>query len=411
MLRRSFLAPVCTAISLIGANLTGHSPIRADARHSCCPVQSVLRPINVDQNAGSLVVDTRTGHVLILSRTPIPSATNVFNDRVSVFDVGSGQLIRTVALGRDADGLLATTSLAVDPRTGYAFALSNGPQAQSPRGLVTVLDARDGAVLRTVAVPNNPVAVAIDAPLGRAFVTSLASYSYNGPPGQGYVSMLDIRTGRVLRTVVVGLHPQSLAVDTRTHRVFVANSDVGTISVLDARSGTLLRTVTTGGPIQDVGVDEQTSHVMVATYNPPSYSAMLDARTGRVLHRVAFNADIISVNQHAGRAFFAVEAYNAIGVIDTRTGTVLHVVSSPQAATGTLGNYITAVASDDQTGQFFVLNQAGTLRVIDGQSGHIRRTIPVGPDPRAIAVDVQRDRLVVADRGDHGLRVLTLANM
>ena len=138
---------------------------------------------------------------------------------------------------------------------------------------------------------------------------------------------------------------------------------------------------------------------------------MLDARTGRVLHRVAFNADIISVNQHAGRAFFAVEAYNAIGVIDTRTGTVLHVVSSPQAATGTLGNYITAVASDDQTGQFFVLNQAGTLRVIDGQSGHIRRTIPVGPDPRAIAVDVQRDRLVVADRGDHGLRVLTLANM
>jgi len=46
--------------------------------------------------------------------------------------------------------------------------------------------------------------------------------------------------------VVVGTSPQGLAVDGRAGRVFVPNRSDGTVSVLDARSGALLRTVALG---------------------------------------------------------------------------------------------------------------------------------------------------------------------
>jgi len=51
---------------------------------------------------------------------------------------------------------------------------------------------------------------------------------------QACVSVLDARSGRILRTVTVGLGPYAVAVDERTSRVFVANYDGNTVSVLDA---------------------------------------------------------------------------------------------------------------------------------------------------------------------------------
>src|SRR5437764_3114774 len=44
----------------------------------------------------------------------------------------------------------------------------------------------------------------------------------------------------LVRPVPVGQGPSALAVDQRTHRVFVANSVDNTVSVLDADRGTLL---------------------------------------------------------------------------------------------------------------------------------------------------------------------------
>src|SRR5438552_473478 len=62
----------------------------------------------------------------------------------------------------------------------------------------------------------------------------------------------------LVRTVPVGQGPTALALDQRTHRVFVANSDDNTVSVLDADRGTLLRTVAVGRYPDAVAVDART---------------------------------------------------------------------------------------------------------------------------------------------------------
>jgi DNA-binding beta-propeller fold protein YncE len=87
------------------------------------------------------------------------------------------------------------------------------------------------------------------------------------------VSVLDTRTGSVLSTTTVGMTPQAIAIDAHAERVYIANAGVqdgrgvvtvrGSVSVLDARSGALLRTLTAGLSPQAVGVDERSGRAFV----------------------------------------------------------------------------------------------------------------------------------------------------
>lgn len=53
--------------------------------------------------------------------------------------------------------------------------------------------------------------------------------------GNGHVDVRDGRTGRLLRTITVGVAPGALAVDTRTGRLFVVNEG-GNVPAVDAWS-------------------------------------------------------------------------------------------------------------------------------------------------------------------------------
>jgi YVTN family beta-propeller protein len=101
-------------------------------------------------------------------------------------------------------------------------------------GTVSVLDARTGAVQRTVTIgalrPQslatymNSVDVVADEHGGRAVVVSGSAVDRNGIPLPGGVTLLDARSGRVLRTVTVGRIPMAVAVDDTTARLFVVNN-------------------------------------------------------------------------------------------------------------------------------------------------------------------------------------------
>lgn len=153
--------------------------------------------------------------------------------------------------------------------------------------------------------------MAVDARTNRAFVTNRTDDT---------VSMLDARSGAVLRTLPVGQGPLSLAVDTRTRRVFVVNETAGSVSVLDARTGRRYRTVPVGAirpqpeaaanPV-DLAVDERWGHVFVLNEGAidqrgratPGTVSVLDATSGRVVRTIAvgINPSALAVDEAAGR--------------------------------------------------------------------------------------------------------------
>jgi serine/threonine protein kinase, bacterial len=211
---------------------------------------------------------------------------------VSLLNTRTGALLRTIPLGLmpcDAGADLPCTAAAVDERTRRVFVVGDsGPGTFT--GGVRMLDARSGAVLRRLTVRGRPYAVAVDARRGHVFVVNLGDPTINGT-----VLMLDARTGGVLHTLPVGGTPLALAVDERTGRAIVLGTNGGarallnrsglsrefatdTLSVLDTRTGAILRTITVGGDLRAVVVDARTNHAFVADYAGGSVSMINLAR-------------------------------------------------------------------------------------------------------------------------------------
>ena len=201
-----------------------------------------LHTVPVDAAADTVAVDARSGHAFVVD--PGSNAARMFDTRtgavvgarsmlmtpalvavdatagqafvttdspfVDVLDARSGALVRTL-VARASGG-----PLAVDGRSGHVFVLDSGGAS------VAMLDRRSGLVLRTIPVGQFPVAVALDARRGRAYVVSRDSASSFNPTDTGSVSVIDTPTGGVLRTIPVGVDPVAVAVDVDSGRVFVA---------------------------------------------------------------------------------------------------------------------------------------------------------------------------------------------
>lgn len=248
----------------------------------------LLQSTDVGLDLAAVAADARSGRAFVATAG---------DDTVSVLDARSGAFLGTSRVGATPD------ALAVDGRDGRVLVANRGSRS------VTLLDARSGAVLRTLTVGAVPCTVAVDEHMGRAFVANA---------GDGTVSLLDLRRDTLLRTVPVGGLATNVAVDESDGRAVVAGiagacgqvgSAAGHVSVLDARSGALIRAVDRGaGPL---AVDTRSGHVVVTvpaatdragTPTGSGHVDVLNARTGDVVRTFSIGVAPVAV------------------AVDTRTG-------------------------------------------------------------------------------------------
>ncbi len=247
----------------------------------------------LDGRTGTVLhTDTRVGAavwgVAVDGATHRAFFTDFDANTVSVVDTSSGRVLGAVKVG------IRPVSVGVDALTGRAFVTNNGDDT------VTILDARSGTVLRAIKVGPNPARVVVDERTGRVFVvhgrggpryashSSLALFASINTSG---TTMLDARSGAVLGSVAVGGSPVddvgyvdaiNVAVDQRRGRVFVINQTAtaalnnavhGSVSVLDATTGRLLRTIPVGRHPISLAVDEATARLFVVNTNSGCVSA------------------------------------------------------------------------------------------------------------------------------------------
>lgn len=178
------------------------------------------------------VLDTQTGAVVataLVARSPCAVAVDERRGRVfvassGVASGGSGLSVLDARTGTVLRIQPLTTSplaLAVDALTGRVF-LVNGPS---------------GAILRTVPIPENLnlASIAVDVRRGRVFVSSQGAQDPARPGalmGAGSVYVLDARSGALLRTLPAGVGPVAMVVDDATGHVVVLDAG-GTVDVRD----------------------------------------------------------------------------------------------------------------------------------------------------------------------------------
>jgi len=97
-----------------------------------------------------------------------------------------------------------------------------------------MLDVMDGHLLRTVTVEQNVVFAVVDRPTGHIFVASVGALAPTGSlMTRGIISVLDGRSGIILRRVRVGIGPGLVAMDEQTGQGIVLNYGSSSVSIVD----------------------------------------------------------------------------------------------------------------------------------------------------------------------------------
>jgi|SRR5579872_1175320 len=237
------------------------------------------------QPFASVAVDEGTGHIFTLD------GAGIFR----IYNARSLQLLRRTAIHNAAPAFTLPIApvLEVAEAQNIVFLIS-GPSRQA----VTMLDAATGAVRQTVRVPApSGISVALDAKTSHAFIASTGNAG-EPPYTNGVVTTINMKTGKVLRTVQVGVGAGRLAVDPSTNHVFVLslppvskqggiNFWSARVSMIDARTGALLRATTipeTVPTASRLGVDSVNHRVYLTWATSAGNSlTVLDSRTDALL--------------------------------------------------------------------------------------------------------------------------------
>jgi hypothetical protein len=179
---------------------------------------------------------------------------------------------------------------------------------------------------------------------------------YVDQPYASWVSMLDARSGALLRITPVGHRARQLLLDDATHHVLVLAGGAGSerpaplqLLVLDTATGRLLRTIDLGpGEVQQAALEGQRGW-LCAVITP-------------------------------GQASMEISA-GVLRIIDTRTGKPVHTLS--------LNRGDTAFVIAQTAGRLFVLNSAGMVRIFRTDSWTMIAATRVREPQFGVADEVQ----------------------
>jgi YVTN family beta-propeller protein len=240
-----------------------------------------------DQVTGTIKTDRRPYYIAINEATNKAYVSNTFSKVMTVLDL---------ATGTPSDWPIGSgDAVAVDPKKDQVYLLgyedpnlrimngASGEVTREPVGsihawapaldegfrklyvtrvgsgdvLVVDLESRTHTVIR---VGNYPCAIAVNPKTHMVYV---ANYVDNT------VSVIDGSGGRVTATIPVGRHPQSLAVDPKGNRVYVGNVHGNNISVIDAARIKVIQTLPAGSHPYAVVNDPQTGAVYAGNMPDP----------------------------------------------------------------------------------------------------------------------------------------------
>ncbi len=346
--------------------------------------------------------------------------------RVAVVDLHSPRVLHAIVIPGSGAGD-NSIDMAMDHRNGHLVTVIDGVQRPVTNGRtaqfvytvrLTLLDQRTARPLRATTAPGLlPSSIVINDATRRVFI-GLGGTAVGGTQGAegSAVVMADSGTGTVLSNRPWRSMVWDLALDRSANRVLVYSSRVlprggwwssNDVSMLDARTGRLLRVVHTGAfpvelPDHWIAVDEAIHRAFIVGRHA---LLALDTRTGRILGRTALvgNIDTLLTDSTGGRVVVAAST-NAgrayVTVLDART--------RRRVATQPIGTDHVVLGLDRRRHRILILagdaasysrkdRQAsrGKLLIMDDQTGRIVSSYPWGGVASDIAVDEPDDRALV----------------
>ncbi len=203
------------------------------------------------------------------------------------------------------------------------------------------------------------------------------------------VSVVDMKSLKVVNKISVGKKPDAILYDVSSHRVFVYNGQSESASVIDAAKGTVISTVALGGK-PEFSVTDRKGHIFV-NLEDKSEVVGFDASTLKIFARWPLKGGeeptglAIDVEHHR---LFSVCKNKLMFVLDSDNGTVV--------ATLPIGAKVDGCTFDPGTGLVFTSNGEGTITVIHEESPSkftVIETVATQPGAKTITLDPETHTL------------------
>lgn len=206
----------------------------------------------------------------------------------------------------------------------------------------------------------------------------------------------------VTATIPAGNDPYSIAVNTVTNKIYVANyygggltvNNSGTVTVIDGATNVGVA-VPAGNNPNAVAVNPMTNTIYVSNFNSGFLTEINGSTNGSTEIPVGLSSHAIAVNTVTNKVY--VESGTILEIIDG--------VTSPNAAFA-FESGVGPVAVNPVTNKIYVGN-GNTVVVIDGAT-NASVGVPVGVDPYAIAVNTVTNKIYVANNNQGGSGTVTV---
>ena len=281
----------------------------------------VIRTEKVGGDGGfDYVYADAAGRRLYVARTGTAS-------RVSVFNLDTLQPVGEIANTR-AHGA------AVDPKSRHGFSSS------SP---IAMWDSKTLAVLKTIEVQGNP-----DGLLGDAAAQYVYVLSHRAPN----VTVINAKDGSIAKTIDIGGAPEQAAVDGRGH-LYIDIEDKGSVAVIDTKTLTMTTSYSLGeGKGGNAGLALDAKHnVLFVACREPASMVMVDALTGKVLGDLPISpgCDGAAFNPKTGECFSS-QGDGTLTIIKETSPTTFEVEQTVKTMVGAK-----TLTLDPKTGHIFLI--------------------------------------------------------
>ncbi|HET7039719.1 MAG TPA: hypothetical protein VFH97_07515, partial [Gemmatimonadales bacterium] len=252
--------PTGGAASIVAIDGTTHQPLDTFFLDAGSPRALAVNPrterLYVSDLQGTFVVDGVTGTtVTVLGIQGGASTVDEANNLVYVpgtvsYEVPCPPFICSVnvpalvKVDGATDTVFTADTVHIGGRDRLAFGAAFNPNdglvyvaVNETPGFVKIVNPVTNSLVDSIAVPDNPWAVAINATTNRLYVTSDAANS---------VTAVNLATRTVIGGVPIGGYVPNVAVDESVNRVYAPNFDASTVTIIDGATNAVLKVIPAG---------------------------------------------------------------------------------------------------------------------------------------------------------------------
>jgi YVTN family beta-propeller protein len=239
-------------------------------------------------------------------------------------------------------------------------------------------------------------------------------YAYVSNGKSNTVSVIDLRTFALAKTIAVGAEPTGIAANSKKNEIYVVNTGSNNISVINAETNTVVATIGVHGRPYFIDVTEDGKHAYVANSGSSNVSVIdLEKRIVIGNVRVGASPGLARVSPDGSTIVVSNRGDNTVSVIDAkflRVRATLPVCQQPEEIAILPDSSKAFVACSGSAQVASIGLQSATQKSATQKSDRLLALLDVGRTPVSLSLKPDGGELIVCNFDSDSISIIETGN-